>query len=143
MGLYRDTYVGRTFLNPKQEIRDLMVEVKLNAIREVLEGKRVVVVDDSIMRGTNCRKLVEMIRAGGAEEVHFRVASAPNKFACFYGVNTPTRKELIASSHTIDEIRESIGADSLGYLSIEGMLRCVKSPSDFCTACFDGNYPKE
>ena len=143
MGLYRDTYVGRTFMNPKQEIRDLMVEVKLNAIREVLEGKRVVVVDDSIMRGTNCRKLVEMIRAGGAEEVHFRVASAPNKFACFYGVNTPTRKELIASSHTIDEIRESIGADSLGYLSIEGMLRCVKSPSDFCTACFDGNYPKE
>ena len=120
-----------------------MVRVKLNPIENVLKGKRVVVVDDSIMRGTNSRKIVSLVRQGGATEVHFRVSSPPNRFPCFYGVDTPTRKELIASSWTIDEICKYIGADSLGYLSIEGMLDCVESPEDFCTACFDGKYPVE
>ena len=143
MGLYRNPYVGRTFMNPSQEIRDLMVRVKLSPVRNVLEGKRVVVVDDSIMRGTNSRKIISLIRQGGATEVHFRVSSPPNRYPCFYGVDTPTRKELIASSWTVEEIKKYIRADSLGYLSIEGMLSCVKEPQDYCTACFDGNYPLE
>jgi amidophosphoribosyltransferase len=143
IGLHRNSYVGRSFMNPSQKMRDLMVRVKLNPIRDVLEGKRVVVVDDSIMRGTVSRKLVGLIRDGGATEVHVRISSPPNRFPCFYGVDTPTRKELIASDHTIEEIRKYIRADTLGYLSIEGMLKCMKSPKDFCTACFDGNYPVE
>lgn len=143
MGLYRNSFVGRSFMNPSQTMRELMVKVKLNPIRDVLERKRVVVVDDSIMRGTTSRKFVELVREGGAEEVHLRIASPPNKFPCFYGVDTPTRKELIANSHTIEEIRKYSRADSLGYISIEGMLKCVKSSNDFCTACFDGNYPVE
>lgn len=143
-GLHRNPYVGRTFMNPSQEIRDLMVRVKLNPVRNVLEGKRVIVVDDSIMRGTNSRKIVKLIREeGGAKEVHFRVSSPPNKYPCFYGVDTPTRKELIANSWSVEEIQKYIEADSLGYLSIEGMLKCVKSPRNFCTACFDGQYPIE
>ena len=143
-GLHRNPYVGRTFMNPSQEIRDLMVRVKLNPVRNVLEGKRVIVVDDSIMRGTNSRKIVKLIREeGGAKEVHFRVSSPPNKYPCFYGVDTPTRKELIANSWSVEEIKKHIEADSLGYLSIEGMLECVKSPRNFCTACFDGSYPIE
>ncbi|HIM13011.1 TPA: amidophosphoribosyltransferase [Candidatus Poribacteria bacterium] len=143
-GLHRNPYVGRTFMNPSQEIRDLMVRVKLNPVRNVLEGKRVIVVDDSIMRGTNSRKIVKLIREeGGAKEVHFRVSSPPNKYPCFYGVDTPTRKELIANSWSVEEIQKYIEADSLGYLSIEGMLKCVKSPQNFCTACFDGDYPIE
>lgn len=143
VGLHRNSYVGRAFMNPSQDIRELMVKVKLNPIRDVLQGKRVVVVDDSIMRGTESRKFVKLIRQGGAAEIHVRISSPPNKFPCFYGVDTPTRGELIASSHTIDDIRKYIRADSLGYLSIEGMLKCVKSPQDFCTACFDGSYPVE
>ncbi|HIC18375.1 TPA: amidophosphoribosyltransferase [Candidatus Poribacteria bacterium] len=143
-GLHRNPYVGRTFMNPSQEIRDLMVRVKLNPVRNVLEGKRVIVVDDSIMRGTNSRKIVKLIREeGGAKEVHFRVSSPPNKYPCFYGIDTPTRKELIANSWSVEEIQKYIEADSLGYLSIEGMLKCVKSPQNFCTACFDGDYPIE
>jgi len=130
-------------MNPSQEIRDLMVRVKLSPVRNVLEGKRVVVVDDSIMRGTNSRKIISLIRQGGATEVHFRVSSPPNRYPCFYGVDTPTRKELVASSWTVSEIQKYIRADSLGYLSIEGMLNCVKEPQDYCTACFDGNYPLE
>jgi len=143
MGLYRNSFVGRSFMNPSKEMRELMVKVKLNPLPDVLEGKRVVVVDDSIMRGPTSRKFVKLIRQGGATEVHIRIASPPNKFPCFYGVDTPTRKELIASSHTIEEIRKYIRADSLGYLTIGGMLKCMKSPKDFCTACFDGNYPVE
>ena len=143
MGLYRNSFVGRSFMNPSKEMRELMVKVKLNPLPDVLEGKRVIVVDDSIMRGPTSRKFVKLIRQGGATEVHIRIASPPNKFPCFYGVDTPTRKELIASSHTIDEICKYIRADSLSYLTIEGMLKCMKSPKDFCTACFDGNYPVE
>jgi len=141
LGLSRNTFVGRSFMNPTPDIRELMVKVKLNPIRDVLRDKRVVVVDDSIMRGTNGRKLVKIVRQGGAKAVHLRIASPPNKHPCFYGVDTPTRAELIASSHTIEEIRKYIRADSLGYLSIKGMLKAVKAPQDFCTACFDGNYP--
>jgi amidophosphoribosyltransferase len=141
LGLSRNTFVGRSFMNPTQDIRELMVKVKLNPIREVLEGKRVVMVDDSIMRGTNSRKLVKIVRQGGATAVHVRIASPPNKYPCFYGVDTPTRSELVASKHSIEEIRKYIRADSLGYVSIEGMLKAVKAPDNFCTACFDGNYP--
>jgi len=142
-GLNRNQYVGRTFICPSQRMREMMARVKLNPIRDVLEGKRVVVVDDSIMRGTNCRRLVKMLKLGGAHEVHFRVSSPPNRFPCFYGIDTPTRQELIASNHAVEEIRKHIRADSLGYLSIEGMLSCVKNPQNFCTACFDGEYPVE
>lgn len=141
LGLSRNAFVGRSFMNPAQTVRELMVKVKLNPIRDVLNGKRVIVVDDSIMRGTNGRKLVKIIRQGGAKAVHLRIASPPNKFSCFYGVDTPTRSELIASSHTIEEIRKYIRADSLGYLGIERMLKAVNAPQDFCTACFDGEYP--
>ncbi len=141
LGLSRNPFVGRSFMNPTQDIRELMVKVKLNPIREVLRGKRVVLVDDSIMRGTNSRKLIKIVRQGGATAVHLRIASPPNKFPCFYGVDTPTRGELIASSHTIDEIRKYIRADSLGYLSIDGLLNSVKASQDFCTTCFDGEYP--
>ncbi len=140
LGLSRNTFVGRSFMNPTQDMRELMVKLKLNPIRDVLKGKRVIIVDDSIMRGTNSRKLVKIVRQGGATAVHLRIASPPNKFPCFYGVDTPTRSELIASEHTIDEIRKYIRADSLGYISIEGMLKAVKKPKDFCTACFDGKY---
>ena len=141
LGLSRNTFVGRSFMNPTQDIRELMVKVKLNPVRDVLRGKRVILVDDSIMRGTNSRKLIKIIRQGGATAVHLRIASPPNKFSCFYGVDTPTRGELIASSHTIEEIRKYIRADSLGYLSIKGMLQSVKTPQNFCTTCFDGKYP--
>ena len=140
-GLYRNAFVGRSFMNPAQEIRELMVKVKLNPIRDVLKGKRVIMVDDSIMRGTNSRKLVKIVRQGGATAVHLRIASPPTKFPCFYGVDTPTQAELIASQRTIEEIRRYIRADSLGYLSIEGMLKAVQTPKDFCTACFDEAYP--
>ncbi len=140
LGLSRNAFVGRSFMNPTQNIRELMVKVKLNPINEVLQGKRVVMVDDSIMRGTNSRKLVKIVRQGGATAVHVRIASPPNKYPCFYGVDTPTRAELIASKHTTEEIRKYIRADSLGYVSIEGMLNAVEKPNNFCTACFDGNY---
>ncbi len=142
-GLHRNAYVGRTFIHPTQTIREQMVKLKLNPIRDVIFDKRVIVVDDSIMRGTSCRKLVKMLRLGGAKEVHFRVSSPPNRYPCFYGIDTPTRAELIASSHTTEEICKYIRADSLGYLSVEGMLSCVKNPLNFCLACFEGDYPIE
>ena len=143
MGLYRNSFVGRSFMHPSHQMRELMVKVKLNPIRSILEGKRVAVIDDSIMRGPTSRQLVKLIREGGARQVHVRIASPPNRFPCFYGVDTPTRKELIASSHSVEEIRKYIRADSLGYLSTEGLLKGVKSGKDFCTACFDGKYPVE
>src|SRR5258705_11922208 len=119
MGLIRNHYVGRTFIEPQDSIRHFGVKVKLNGKREVLEGKRVVVVDDSIVRGTTSRKIVTMVRNAGAREVHMRISSPPTTGPCFYGVDTPTHKELIASSHSIEEIRAYIGADSLGYLNDE------------------------
>ncbi len=141
-GLIRNHYVGRTFIEPQQAIRHFGVKIKLNPVRDVLKGKRVVVVDDSIVRGTTSRKIVKMIRNAGAKEVHVRISSPPIFFPCFYGIDTPTRQELIASNHTIDEIKKYITADSLGYLSIEGMLSVIPdSDSRFCIACFSGEYP--
>lgn len=145
-GLIRNHYVGRTFIEPQQSIRHFGVKIKLNAVREILEGKRVVVVDDSIVRGTTSRKIVKMIRAAGAKEIHVRISSPPILSPCFYGIDTPTRQELVASTHDVDEIRKYITADSLEYLSMEGMFRAVYNSESgenrhFCTACFSGNYP--
>jgi len=142
IGLIRNHYVGRTFIKPDQASRDLDARIKYNPVREVLEGKRVVVVDDSIVRGTTSRKLVGMLRKAGAKEVHFRVSSPPIRFPCFYGIDTPTREELVASRWDVGRIGKYLGADSLGYLSIEGMLSCASLPPiGFCTACFNGDYP--
>lgn len=140
MGLMRNHYVGRTFIEPSQSIRHFGVKIKLNPVREVIEGKRVIVVDDSIVRGTTSRKIVKMLREAGAKEVHMRISSPPTAFPCFYGIDTPTRKELIASTHSVEETRKYITADTLGYLSIEGLLDCVGS-KNFCHACFSGEYP--
>src|SRR5437870_3884174 len=141
MGLIRNHYVGRTFIEPSSSIRHFGVKVKLNALREVLDGKRVVVVDDSIVRGTTSRKLVHMIRQAGAREVHMRISSPPTTHPCFYGIDTPTREELIASSHDVGEIREYLSADSLAYLSVAGMYAFTAKRASFCDACFTGNYP--
>jgi amidophosphoribosyltransferase len=141
-GLIRNHYVGRTFIEPEQRIRHFGVKVKLNAIRQVLEGKRVVVVDDSLVRGTTSRKIVKMIRHAGAKEIHMRISSPPVISPCFYGIDTPTKKELIGSTHRIEEIRRYITADSLAYLSLEGMLAASPGASDrYCTACFTEHYP--
>jgi amidophosphoribosyltransferase len=141
MGLIRNHYVGRTFIEPKQGIRHFGVKVKLNPMREMLEGRRVVVVDDSIVRGTTSRKIVRMIRGAGAREVHMRISSPPIQWPCYYGIDTPTRKELIGASHATEEIRRYLGADSLGYLSLEGMLKATGAdPAHFCHACFTGEY---
>jgi amidophosphoribosyltransferase len=142
MGLIRNHYVGRTFIEPTNSIRHFGVKVKLNALREVLNGRRVVVVDDSIVRGTTSRKLVHMIRQAGAREVHMRISSPPTTHPCFYGIDTPTREELIASSHDVSSIREYLGADSLAYLSVEGMYAFTgRQGNGFCDACFTGKYP--
>lgn len=141
-GLIRNHYVGRTFIEPEQSIRHFGVKVKLNAVSEVLEGKRVVVIDDSLVRGTTSRKIVKMIRQAGATEVHMRISSPPIISPCFYGIDTPTKKELIASDHSTEEIRKYITADSLAYLSLDGMLKSApKSPDQYCTACFTERYP--
>jgi amidophosphoribosyltransferase len=141
IGLVRNHYVGRTFIEPQQGIRHFGVKVKLNPNREVLDGRRVVVVDDSIVRGTTSRKIVKMVRAAGAREVHVRISSPPIQWPCYYGIDTPTRKELIGSSHKVDEITRYLGADSLGYLSLDGMLKATGTePGHFCHACFTGQY---
>ncbi|HXN07546.1 MAG TPA: amidophosphoribosyltransferase, partial [Nitrospiria bacterium] len=142
-GLIRNHYVGRTFIEPEQSIRHFGVKIKLNAVREVLNGKRVVVIDDSLVRGTTSMKIVKMIREAGAREVHMRISSPAILSPCFYGINTPTKEELIASNQTVEEIRKFITADSLAYLSMEGLLSAVKAypASSYCTACFTGNYP--
>ncbi len=141
-GLIRNHYVGRTFIEPRQSIRHFGVKIKLNPVRQILEGKRVVVVDDSIVRGTTSKKIVKMIReGGGAKEVHMRISSPPTIGPCFYGIDTPTRKELIASTHMLDETRKYITADTLQYLSLEGLLKVVPNPEKYCTACFNDDYP--
>ena len=140
-GLVRNHYVGRTFIEPSNGIRHFGVKVKLNPNREVLAGRRVVVIDDSIVRGTTSRKIVKMVRAAGAREVHMRISSPPIQWPCYYGIDTPTRKELIGSSHDVAEIQRYLGADSLGYLSLEGMLKATgNDPNHFCHACFSGQY---
>jgi len=142
VGLIRSHYVGRTFIEPQQSIRHFGVKLKLSAVREVLKGKRVVVVDDSIVRGTTSRKIVTMLRAAGAREVHLRISSPPTRWPCYYGIDTPSRQELIASNHTVEEIARYITADSLAYLSIEGLGAAVGDveSATFCNACFSGNY---
>ena len=142
LALIRNHYVGRTFIQPTQTGRDAKVRVKYNAVREVLSGKSVVMVDDSIVRGTTTRGLVNMVRAAGAREVHLRVSSSPVTGPCYYGIDTPTREELIAANMSIDEITQHVGADTLGYLTLDGMLESVPGgPSGFCHACFSGDYP--
>jgi amidophosphoribosyltransferase len=140
-GLIRNHYVGRTFIEPKQSIRHFGVKVKLNPVRELIEGRRVVLVDDSIVRGTTSPKIVKMVRDAGAAEVHLRISCPPTRWPCHYGIDMPTREELIAARHDVDEIRDYVGADSLAYLSLEGMLGCVSGDDDsYCTACWSGDY---
>ena len=142
MGLIRNHYVGRTFIEPHQSIRHFGVRVKLNPVKSILNGRRVILVDDSIVRGTTSRKIVKMVRQAGASEVHLRISCPPTVSPCFYGVDTPKRAELIAATHSLEEIRRYIGADSLGYLSLEGMLESVGSTrSSYCTSCYTGKYP--
>jgi amidophosphoribosyltransferase len=141
-GLMRNHYVGRTFIEPQQSIRHFGVKIKLNPVKDILKGKRVVIIDDSIVRGTTSRKIIKMIRSAGAKEVHFCISSPPTSYPCYYGIDTPTRKELISSSHSIEEIRKYITADSLAYLSEEGLMKAVGSTKEnYCSACFSGGYP--
>jgi amidophosphoribosyltransferase len=140
LGLIRNHYVGRTFIEPSQAGRDFKVRLKYNAVREVLAGKRVVVVDDSLVRGTTSRGLVSLLHDAGAREVHFRFASPPVRHPCFYGIDMPSQAELIAAHKTVEQIRDYLRVESIGYLSLEGMLDCVKEAGTFCTACFSGDY---
>jgi len=142
MGLIRNHYVGRTFIEPKQSIRNFGVKLKLNPNRELIEGKRVILVDDSIVRGTTSRKIVEMVRAAGASEIHMRISSPPTKHSCFYGVDTPDADELMANKMDLEAMRKAIGADSLAFVSFDGMYRAVGKPrGQHCDACFSGDYP--
>jgi amidophosphoribosyltransferase len=149
LGLIRNHYVGRTFIQPEQRVRDFGVRMKLNPVRSLLEGKRVILIDDSIIRGTTSRKIVRMVRAAGAKEVHMRISCPPTISPCFYGVDTPSKKDLIAANKSVEEIRQFIEADSLAYLSLVGLTHsCTKgepsygmSPTSYCTACYTGNYP--
>ena len=144
MGLIRNHYIGRTFIEPSQAIRNFGVKLKLNPIRSLIEGKRVVLVDDSIVRGTTSRKIVRMVRESGATEVHLRISCPPTISPCYYGVDTPTREELIASSSTPEEICKYIGADSLGYVSLAGLKQAVNDTrGDYCTSCYTGVYPTD
>ena len=141
-GLLKNRYVGRTFIAPDQRIRDLGVQIKFNPLPQVLKGQRMVVVDDSIVRGTTTPKVMNLLRRAGAKEIHMRVCAPPIKYPCFFGVDMATRKELIAAHKSVEEIRQFIGADSLGYLALDGLMKSVNLPRDsFCTACFTGDYP--
>lgn len=143
-GIIRNHYVGRTFIEPEQSIRHFGVKIKLNAVRGVITGKRVVLVDDSIVRGTTSRKIVKMVRDAGAKEVHLRISAPPTTHSCFYGIDTPRREELIASNHSIEEINRFVTSDSLGYLSLEALSRAFgQGKRTFCDACFSGKYPVE
>src|SRR6187431_112124 len=142
-GMYRNRYAGRTFIQPSQGMRHRGVTIKLNPLREVVSGKRLIVVDDSIVRGTTTKRIVELLRRAGAREVHVRISAPPIYHPCFYGIDTSVETELIAATNSVDEIRDFIGADSLGYLSIRGVLAALDLPYEqFCFACFDGNYPE-
>jgi amidophosphoribosyltransferase len=142
LGMIRNHYVGRTFIEPEQRIRHFDVKIKLNPVKELLNGKRIVTVDDSIVRATTSRKINKMFRNAGAKEVHVRISSPPITNPCFFGIDTPKRSELIASSHKVKEIQKYINASSLNYLSLEGLKKCVKGEAEeFCYACFTGDYP--
>jgi amidophosphoribosyltransferase len=141
-GFVKNSYVGRTFIQPSQTIRQLGIRLKLNPLREAIEGKRLIVVDDSIVRGNTQRAIVRMLREAGAEEVHVRISSPPVSWPCFYGIDFATRAELIAGNLSVEEIRASLGADSLGYISLAELIAATRVPSDkLCRACFDGIYP--
>ena len=140
-GLIRNHYVGRTFIEPSQAIRDFGVRLKLNPVRELLAGKRVVLVDDSLVRGTTSQKIVRMVRGAGAKEVHVRISCPPTVSPCFYGVDTPTKRELIAANQSVEEIRQFIGCDTLAYLSLENLSQAVADEDRYCYACYTGNYP--
>src|SRR5690242_494442 len=141
-GLIRNHYVGRTFIEPQQHVRDFGVKLKLNPVRSVLKDKSIVLIDDSIVRGTTSRKIVRMIRNAGAKEVHMRISCPPTIAPCFYGVDTPSRSQLIAANKSVEEIRGYIGADSLAYLSLEGMkTACGEGETTYCSACYTGDYP--
>jgi amidophosphoribosyltransferase len=141
-GLIRNHYVGRTFIEPAQSIRHFGVKVKLNPVKSILTGKRVILIDDSVVRGTTSRKIVKMVRAAGATEVHLRVSCPPTISPCFYGVDTPRRSELIAATHSLEEIRKYVAADSIGYLSLDGLLAAVAPrQKSYCTSCYTGKYP--
>jgi amidophosphoribosyltransferase len=140
-GLIKNKYVGRTFIKPDQNLRELAVQVKLNPLKRNIEGKRIVLVDDSIVRGTTSRKIVSLLKGAGAKEVHVRICSPLIKYPCYFGIDTPSRKQLIGSNYTVDEINGIIGADSLGYLSLEGLLKSTSDEKGFCTGCFSGIYP--
>jgi len=143
-GLVKNRYVGRTFIQPDQKTRELAVRLKLNPLRLNLKDKRIVLIDDSIVRGTTSKRIVSMLKEAGAKEVHVRVSSPPVKYSCFFGIDTPERKKLVGAQYSVEEIREMIGADSLGYLSVEGLYDSIDMPKDsLCKACFDGNYPME
>jgi amidophosphoribosyltransferase len=144
-GLIRNHYVGRTFIEPEQRVRDFGVRLKLNPVHNLLEGKRVILIDDSIIRGTTSRKIVRMVRGAGAKEVHLRISCPPTISPCFYGVDTPSKRELIAANNSIEEIRRFIEADSLAYLSLEGLLKSCDGDehNGYCTACYTGNYPTQ
>ena len=143
-GLIRNHYIGRTFIEPSQAIRNFGVKLKLNPVRGLMDGKRVVLVDDSIVRGTTSRKIVRMVREAGAKEVHVRISCPPTISPCYYGVDTPTREELIASSNTPQEICRFLGADSLGYISLSGLRQAVEDTNgNFCTSCYTGSYPTD
>ena len=142
-GLIRNHYVGRTFIHPTQALRVAKVKIKFNPVRGVLDGRSVVMVDDSLVRGTTSKGLVQMIRAAGAREVHLRLGSPPITGPCHYGIDTPTRDELIGATHSIEEIRQYLGVDTLGYLSLDGMLKAAGQRNEFCHACFSGQYPTE
>lgn len=144
LGIIRNHYIGRTFIQPSQSIRSFGVKIKLNPQADIIKGKRVIVIDDSLVRGTTSQKIIRLVRMAGAKEVHFRIASPPTTGPCFYGVDTPKKSQLIAATQTLEEIRKFIDADSLSYLSIGGMMRAVRGESkDYCAACFDGQYPTD
>ena len=147
LGIIRNHYVGRTFIEPTDQIRNLGVKLKHSANRATIEGRRVILVDDSIVRGTTSRKIVEMVRAAGATEVHMRISSPPTTHSCFYGIDTPERSKLLAAQHTVEEMAHLIGADSLAFISLDGLYRALGRPGRdpeqpfYCDACFTGQYP--
>ncbi|MGF7059471.1 amidophosphoribosyltransferase [Brassicibacter mesophilus] len=143
IGLIKNKYVGRTFIQPNQALREQGVRLKLNVLKENIEGKRVILVDDSIVRGTTSRRIVDMLKNAGAKEVHLRVSSPPVKYSCYFGIDTPNRRHLVGANKSIEEIRDMVNADSLGYLSQEGLVRSTGKNVGYCTACFSGDYPME
>ncbi|HNW29621.1 MAG TPA: amidophosphoribosyltransferase [Spirochaetota bacterium] len=144
LGLIRSHYIGRTFIEPSQKIRDFGAKIKYNVVKEAVAGKKIIVVDDSIMRGTTMRKIIKMFRNAGATEIHVRISAPPTQFPCFYGIDIPTHKELIAATHSIEEIRKYLRVDSIRYLTVDTLLTALNEPEmRFCTACFDGDYPCE